>query len=116
VDQDDWFVGAVVPTFPHQNFRFTYGEFYNHTDTKAQYSIFQGSYEYDLVKAPGTALFLEGAVIDNNKTSAQGLLGAADVGGAGPAAILPTQVTKNGTTLDYGATDSTIATGVRFIF
>lgn len=116
VEQDDWFVGFVAPTFPHQNLRFTYGTLYNHTDTKAQYSVAQASYEYDLVQVPGTALYLEGALVSNNKNSAQGLLGAGDVGGTGPAAILPTQLSANGTTLDYGATASTIAAGVRFIF
>ncbi len=116
VDQDDWFVGAVVPTLAHQNFKVSYGTFYNHTDTKAQYSMLQTSYEYDLVKAPGTALFIEDAVVFNNKHSAQGLLGAQDVGGAGPAAILPTQLTTNGTKLGYGDTANTLAAGVRYIF
>jgi predicted porin/type II secretory pathway pseudopilin PulG len=116
VDQNDWFVGFVAPTFPHQNLRFTYGTFYNHTDTKAQYSMAQASYEYDLVQVPGTALYLEGLLVSNNKHSAQGILGAANVGGTGPAAILPDQLTANGTTLDYGATASSIAAGIRFIF
>jgi predicted porin len=121
VDQDDWFVGFAAPTFKHQVLKFTYGTLYNHTTSKAQYSIAQASYEYDLVQVPGTALYLEGAMVDNNKTSAQGILGATDVGGptTGPestADILPTQLTGNGTKLDYGATASTIAMGVRFIF
>jgi predicted porin len=116
VDQHDWMVGAVVPTFKHQNLRFSYGTLYNETSTKAQYSVAQASYEYDLVQVPGTALYLEGALVANNKRSAQGLLGAQDVGGTGPSAILPTQLSRNGTALDYGATASTIATGIRFIF
>jgi predicted porin len=116
VDQHDWMIGAVVPTFAHQNFRFSYGTLYNETSTKAQYSVAQASYEYDLTKVPGTALYLEGALVTNNKNSAQGLLGAQDVGGTGASAVLPTQLTKNGSTLDYGATASTIATGIRFIF
>jgi len=116
VDQDDFMVGAVIPTFKHQNLRFIYGKLFNKTSVHAQYSVVQASYEYDLVQIPGTALYLEGSMVDNSANSAQGILGAADVGGTGPSAILPTQVTKNGTNLDYGATDSTIATGVRFIF
>jgi predicted porin len=121
VEQDDWFVGAVVPTFKHQNLRFTYGQFYNNTTYDARYSVYQASYEYDLVQVPGTALYLEGALVDNNRHSAQGILGATDVGGptTGPESaddILPTQLTKGGTSLDYGATASTIATGIRFIF
>jgi predicted porin len=121
VDQYDWFVGLAAPTFPHQVLRFTYGTLYNKTSTKAQYSVAQASYEYDLVQVPGSSLYIEGALIDNNKNSAQGLLGATDVGGptTGPESaddILPTQLTGNGTKLDYGATASTIAMGVRFIF
>jgi predicted porin len=116
VDQEDFMVGAVVPTFKHQNVRFIYGKLFNKTSTRAQYSVFQASYEYDLAAVPGTAVYLEGSMVANSANSAQGILGAADVGGTGPSAILPTQVTKDGTHLDYGATDSTIATGVRFIF
>jgi predicted porin len=121
VDQYDWFVGIAAPTFKHQVLRFTYGTLYNQTGAKAQYSVAQASYEYDLVQIPGTILYVEGAMVNNNKNSAQGLLGATDVGGptTGPESaddILPTQLTKNGTSLDYGATASTIAMGVRFIF
>jgi predicted porin len=121
VDQDDWFVGFAAPTFKHQVLKFSYGTLYNHTSSKAQYSVAQATYEYDLVQVPGTALYLEGSMVNNNKTSAQGILGATDVGGptTGPESaddILPTQLTRNGTSLAYGATASTIAMGVRFIF
>jgi hypothetical protein len=117
VDQDDWFVGFVAPTFPHQNLRFTYGQFYDHTTQQAEYSMYQASYEYDLVRVPGTALYAEALVVDNNKHSAQGVLGAGNVlTTPGPGAILPDQLTANGTTPDYGATSTSLAVGVRFIF
>jgi predicted porin len=117
VDQNDWFVGFVAPTFPHQNLRFTYGQFYDHTNTEAEYSMYQASYEYDLVRVPGTALYVEGLVVDNNKHSAQGVLGADNViTTPGPGTILPDQLTANGSTPDYGATSTSLAMGIRFIF
>lgn len=118
VDQEDWFVGFVAPTFPQQNLRFSYGQFYNHTSTRAEYSVVQASYEYDLVRVPGTALYLEGLLIANNKNSAQGALGATNVIGSavGPTTFLPDQLTANGSTPLYGATATSITTGIRFIF
>ncbi len=117
VDQNDWFVGFVAPTFAHQNLRFTYGQFYDHTSQRAEYGMYQASYEYDLVRIPGTAIYLEGLVVDNNKHSAQGVLGAGDVlTTPGPGQILPTQLTANGSTPDYGATSTSIAMGIRYIF
>jgi predicted porin len=117
VDQNDWFVGFVAPTFAHQNLRFTYGKFYDHTSQKAEYSMYQASYEYDLVRVPGTAVYIEGLVVDNNKHSAQGVLGAGNVlTSPGPGQILPTQLTANGASPDYGATSTSLAMGIRFIF
>jgi len=115
VNQDDWFVGAVIPTLPHENLRAMYGEFFDHTNTRAHYNIAQASYEFDLTKAPGCAIYVEGSVIANNKNSASGILGATNVGFTG-LGVLPTQLSANGTTLDYGATSDTVATGFRYIF
>ncbi len=117
VEQNDWLVGFVAPTFPHQNLRFTYGQFYDHTTQKAEYAMYQASYEYDLVRVPGTALYVEGLVVDNNKNSSQGVIGAGNViTTAGPGAVLPDQLTANGTTRDFGATSTSLAMGIRFIF
>jgi predicted porin len=117
VEQDDWFIGFVAPTFAHQNLRFTYGQFYDNTTQKAEYSMYQASYEYDLVRVPGTAIYLEGLVVDNNKHSSQGVLGAGNViTTAGPGVVLPNQLTANGTTRDFGATSTSLAMGIRFIF
>jgi predicted porin len=116
IDQDYWFVGFAAPTFKHQLLRFSYGTFYNHDQTykgttkQAQYSVAQASYEYDLVQVPGTALYVDGLIIDNNKYSAQGILGGADVSGP-----YPTLVTDDGAT-EYGATAETLAMGIRYIF
>jgi predicted porin len=117
IDQDYWFVGFAAPTFKHQLLRFTYGTLYNHTATykstfekQAQYSVAQASYEYDLVQVPGTILYVDGLILDNNKYSAQGILGAPDVGG--PA---PTLTTDNGVP-EYGGTATSIAAGIRYIF
>jgi len=116
IDQDYWFVGFVAPTFKHQLLRFSYGTLYNHDQTykgttkQAQYSVAQASYEYDLVQVPGTALYIDGLIIDNNKYSAQGILGAADVGGP-----YPTLTTDDGAT-EYGGTAETLAMGIRYIF
>jgi predicted porin len=115
VNQDDWFVGAVIPTIAHENLRAMYGEFFDHTNLRAHYNIAQASYEFDLTKAPGCAIYIEGSVIANNKSSASGILGATNVGFSG-VGILPTQLSANGTKLDYGATSDTVATGVRYIF
>ncbi len=118
VDQEDWFVGFVAPTFPQQNLRFSYGQLYNHTSTRAEYSVVQASYEYDLVRVPGTALYLEGLLIANNKNSAQGVLGATNVisSAVGPTTFLPDQLTANGSTPLYGATATSLVAGIRFIF
>jgi len=80
--------------------------------------VVQASYEYDLVRVPGTALYLEGLLIANNKNSAQGALGATNVIGSavGPTTFLPDQLTANGSTPLYGATATSITTGIRFIF
>jgi hypothetical protein len=79
--------------------------------------MYQASYEYDLVRIPGTALYVEGLVVDNNKHSAQGVLGAGNViTTPGPGAILPTQLTAGGGVPDYGATSTSLAMGIRFIF
>jgi predicted porin len=115
VDQYDFFVGAVIPTLPHENLRFIVGKTYNKTTDKAQYTVEQASYEYDLVTVPGTAIYLEGSLVQNSAHSAQGIIGASDAAATNNS-VLPTQLTKNGTTPDYGATASTVATGVRFIF
>jgi predicted porin len=117
VDQTYWFVGFAAPTFKHQLLRFSYGTMYNHTATykgatkEAQYSVAQASYEYDLVQVPGTCLYIDGLVIDNNKYSAQGILGAADIGSG-----YPTVLTTDGGATDYGGTAETLAMGIRYIF
>jgi predicted porin len=120
VEQQDFMIGAVVPTIKGQLLKFSYGKLFDETSNRAQYSMEQASYEFDLTKAPGCAIYIEGLVVENSHHSAQGILGAANVGtvtaAGGTTSILPTQLTANGTTLDYGATASTIATGVRYIF
>jgi predicted porin len=116
IDQDYWFVGLAAPTFKHQLLRFTYGTTYNHDQTyagtkkEAIYSVAQASYEYDLVQVPGTCIYVDGLIINNNKYSAQGILGAPDVGGP-----YPTLTTDDGTP-EYGATAETLAMGIRYIF
>jgi len=117
VDQNDWFVGFDAPTWPHQTILFSYGQLYDHTTTRAEYSMVQASYEYDLVRVPGTALYVEGLMVDNNRHSAQGVLGADNViTTPGPGTILPDQLSANGSTPDYGATSTSVAMGIRFIF
>jgi len=117
IDQDYWFVGFAAPTFKHQLLRFSYGTLYNHDATfagkthEAEYSVAQASYEYDLVQVPGTCLYVDGLVIDNNKYSAQGILGAADIGSG-----YPTVLTRDDGTTDYGGTAETLAMGIRYIF
>jgi len=117
IDQDYWFVGFAAPTFKHQLLRFTYGTLYNHdaaykgATKQGQYSVAQASYEYDLVQVPGTALYVDGLVINNNRYSAQGILGAADIGSG-----YPTVLTKDDGATEYGGTAETLAMGVRYIF
>ncbi len=117
IDQDYWFVGLSAPTFKHQLLRVSYGTLYNHDASyegktkEAEYSMVQASYEYDLVQVPGTCLYIDGLVIANNKYSAQGTLGAADIGSG-----YPTVLTTDKGVTDYGATAGTLAAGVRFIF
>jgi predicted porin len=108
VDQTDWFVGAVVPTFPHQNFRFIYGGVVDHTNTRFAYNVLQSSYEFDLVKAPGTAVYIEGSVTTNKRNTSEGILGAHNVTG--------TQITADGTNSVAGSTADSVAAGVRYIF
>jgi predicted porin len=117
IDQSYWFVGLAAPTFKHQLLRFSYGTLYNHDATyagktkEAEYSVAQASYEYDLVQVPGTALYVDGLVIDNNKYSAQGILGAANIGSG-----YPTVLTSDDGAIEYGATAETLAMGIRYIF
>jgi predicted porin len=121
IDQTYWFVGFAAPTFKHQLLRFSYGSLYNHDATykgktkEAEYSIAQASYEYDLVQVPGTCLYIDGLVIDNNKYSAQGILGAAD-SGTSSTWLLPTQLTTDDGAPDYGGTGESLAMGIRYIF
>jgi predicted porin len=121
IDQTYWFVGFAAPTFKHQLLRFSYGTMYNHDSTykgkakEAEYSVAQASYEYDLVQVPGTALYVDGLVIDNNKYSAQGILGAAD-STSSSTWLLPTQLTNDDGTPQYGGTAETLAMGIRYIF
>jgi predicted porin len=111
VDSRSWYFGFVVPLAPHQVVKLMYGQEYDLTQSQADYSTFQASYEYDLTKMiPGTALYLEGGLVSNNKNSAIMFNGTHNVSGTG---LL---VQKNGTTIDYGGTGDTIASGVRYIF
>jgi predicted porin len=121
IDQTYWFVGFAAPTFKHQLLRFSYGTMYNHDATytfkgksstkEAEYSVAQASYEYDLVQVPGTALYIDGLIIDNNKYSAQGILGAAYIGSG-----YPTVLTTDDGATEYGGTAETLAMGIRYIF
>jgi predicted porin len=116
IDQYDWSLGAVIPTLPHQNMRLYVGKFYNQTTQNNNFTLFQGSYEYDLVKVPGSAVYLEGSYLANSPTGSNSILGSLNNGGSGYGAVVPTQESANGTTLLKGGTSATIAAGIRYIF
>jgi predicted porin len=97
LDSTEIFIGAVIPTLPHEILKASYGYAWDETTTRGRATLIQLSYEYDLVKVPGTALYIEGGLVENNKAS-------------------NTELSAASTTNVGGGQASSLATGIRFIF